>query len=490
MLTAKRLICLILVICLAAMCAGCSSGMSDASGAGNADTPREAPGGDIPSGEPPEMPGGGMPQGEPPEMPGGEMPNGKPPEKPGSKNEGFMGGTEFTQGTSANTIDSDGEISGAHYASDGDEENALRIDGANVTLRSVSVNKPSGESRNTEAGDFYGVNAALLVTNGALAEISGASISSSVKNGNGVFSYGEGTRVSISGSTISTTGDNSGGIQTTGGGTTEAKSLTVTTEGNSSAAIRSDRGGGSVTVTEGSYRTSGLNSPAIYSTADISVKTATLSAKNSEALVIEGKNSITLVNCAVYGCMSKDAGSSSDENVHNVMLYQSMSGDADIGTARLDITGGTLTGDSGDMFYVTNTHAEINLSNVTIKNNDKSGYLLRVSGNSGTRGWGKAGENGAKVDFTADAQELDGDILVDSISTLDITLKNESSFIGSISILKNGEEHAADGNVTVHIGEGCTWTLTGDCSISTLDNAGLINFNGYSITLSDGSVLK
>lgn len=49
-------------------------------------------------------------------------------------------------------------------------------------------------------------------------------------NGNGVFSYGEGTVVNISDSTIRTTENNSGGIQTTGGGTMNATNLDVETQ--------------------------------------------------------------------------------------------------------------------------------------------------------------------------------------------------------------------------------------------------------------------
>lgn len=107
-----------------------------------------------------------------------------------------------------------------------------------------------------------------------------------------------------------------------------ALTLSLALTACSSAAIRSDRGGGTVNVKKGSYTTNGYNSPAIYSTADISVSDADLTATNSEALVIEGQNSIALTDCTVSGSMSKDQGTSSDENVHNVMIYQSMSGDA------------------------------------------------------------------------------------------------------------------------------------------------------------------
>ena len=255
--------------------------------------------------------------------------------------------------------------------------------GAIKALDGITVDKSGGATSNTENGDFYGVNAALLATNGATVTIENATVTSSAQNGNGVFSYGSGTTVNISDSTITTTADNSGGIQTTGGGTTNASDLTVETSGNSSAAIRSDRGGGTVNVDGGTYTSGGYNSPAVYSTADITVKNAALTANHSEALVIEGKNSIAiaLTNCTVSGNMSSTKGSSSDENVHTVMIYQSMSGDADVGTAELSMTGGSLKGTSGDMFYITNTHAVISLNGVSIENTDKDGYLMRVTGN-------------------------------------------------------------------------------------------------------------
>lgn len=497
----------------------------------------EKPDGDAPNGQVPEKPDGDASNGQPPEMPNGQAPNGQMPggrtatvdttnaiitrdgaevtvkdvsvgdkvsvsakdgelsytendAAPGSA-PGGAGSSEVTQGSSANTISTDGEYSGESYSSTGDDENALRIDGAAVTLSGVTVSKSAGSSSNPENGDFYGVNAAILATNGAAVDIKDSDISSSAQNGNGVFSYGSGTTVNISDSTISTTADNSGGIQTTGGGTTNASDLTVTTAGNSSAAIRSDRGGGTVNVDNGSYTSNGYNSPAVYSTADITVKNAELTANNSEALVIEGKNSITLENCTVSGNMSDTEGASSDENVHSVMIYQSMSGDADVGTSEFSMTGGSLTSNNGDVIYVTNTHSIIKLSGVEITDADGEGCFMRVCGNSGSRGWGSAGSNGAQVEFTADGQDISGDIIVDSISTLDMTLTNGSCFTGRISIAANLTGSAAvENNAVITIGEGCTWKLTGDCTVTSLTNNGTIDFNGYTITLADGSVLK
>ena len=106
------------------------------------------------------------------------------------------------------------------------------------------------------------------------------------------------------------------------------------------------------------------------STAEITVSGAELTANNSEALVIEGKNSIILENCTVTGNMSDIKGTSSDENVHNVMIYQSMSGDADVGTSVFSMTGGSLTSKNGDMFYITNTHCVMTLKGVQFVNED------------------------------------------------------------------------------------------------------------------------
>lgn len=469
-LATKRIASLTCAAALMISLAACSSTTANSSESTAEGTSMSAPG----EGTPPDKPdgeGGGL---------GGQ----------GGPGGGFGGSGTVTQGTSANTIDTDTTVYSESYESNGDDENALRVDGATATLSGVTVSKSAGKSSNTEDGDFYGQNAALLATNGATVTIENSTITSSAQNGNGVFSYGEGTTVNISDSTITTSADNSGGIQTTGGGTTNASNLTVETSGSSAAAIRSDRGGGTVNVDGGTYTSNGENSPAVYSTADITVKNATLTANNSEALVIEGENSITLENCDVTGSMSEN-GTSADENVHNVMIYQSMSGDADVGTSTFSMTGGSLTGKSGDLFYITNTHSVITLSGVTLSNEDTSANLMTIAGNSASHGWGTAGSNGAQVELTADAQTLSGAITVDSISTLDFTLKNGSSFTGTINIVDNADGGTAvDDNAVVTIEEGSTWTLTGNCTLTSLTNNGTINFNGYTITLADGTVLK
>lgn len=218
---------------------------------------------------------------------------------------------------------------------------------------------------------------------------------------------------------IIATGDNAGGIMTTGGGTTNASNLTINTSGTSSAAIRSDRGGGTVKVNGGTYTTTGNGSPSIYSTADITVNDATLVAKASEGIVIEGANTVTINNCDLTDSNTKLNGQST--TYKNIFLYQSMSGDASNGNATFTAKNSKITTNNGDTFYITNTTATINLTNNTIVNNDSTGNFLRAQKDS----WGNTGSNGGNVTLIMTQQNAGGNIVIDSISTLDMTMNEK-----------------------------------------------------------------
>ena len=371
---------------------------------------------------------------------------------------GGFGANGTDNGTAANNADDDAVLSNMSFSSENDDENALRADGVTVSLADCTITK-TGSSSNTENGDFYGMNAALLAENGAQVTVTGGEVTTSATNGNGIFSYGSGTVVNVSGTKIRTAERNSGGIQTTGGGKMNAEDLDVQTEGNSSAAIRSDRGGGTVNVKGGTYVTNGTGSPAIYSTADISVSDAVLTANNSEGIVVEGKNSVKLTDCTLSGKMQGTYNDNS-ENIQCIMIYQSMSGDADVGEAYFEANGGEITSLAGDMFYVTNTSCEIKLSGV--KFNMADGVFLRAVGNSSSRGWGKSGENGGDVKMILTDQTVEGDIVVDEISSLDLDMSG-SVLTGAINADNSG------GNISVFLDENSTWNLTSDSYISSFE---------------------
>ncbi|MEZ5335228.1 MAG: hypothetical protein R2741_08325 [Methanolobus sp.] len=243
------------------------------------------------------------------------------------------------------------------------------------------------------------------------------------------------------------------------------------------AAIRSDRGGGTMVVDGGTYTTSGSSgAPAIYSTADITVSNATLTAETSEAVVVEGLNSVTINNCDVAGNMEGVYGDESSENIHNVMLYQSMSGDAEVGTSSFTMTGGSLVSNNGDMFYVTNTESVITLTDVDLTLADDT-YLILIAGNDGSRGWGTEGSNGGVCEVDFIDQTATGDIMVDLISEMALSISDGSSYTGAIN--SDGTEASV---LSVTIDNTSTWTLTGDSDITELSGStDNIELNGYTL---------
>ena len=365
-------------------------------------------------------------------------------------------------------------ISEETYENNEDGGHAIEADGEEKSYSNAKVVK-TGDADGDEA-DFYGGNSAIYATNGAKLILSDMNISSDGTHANAVFSYGDGTEVNISDSTIETTGNCSGGIMTTGGGTTNASNLTIHTTGNSSAAIRSDRGGGIVTVNGGNYTTDGKGSPTIYSTADITVNDAALTSTASQGVVVEGKNSVTLNN-VVLNADNNTKNSDKSDYYQAVMIYQSMSGDADTGLSQFTANGGRISNANGDVFFVNNTATDISLSNVEIVNNG-DGVFLRAA----AAGWGKDGENGGKVNLTASDQTIDGDMIVDDISVLNFYLKDGSSFSGAI------DPDGATGDVYVELTGGSKWILTGDSYIKSLTcDADSIDLNGYTLTV-DGEI--
>ena len=464
----------------------------------------EAP--EKPEGEAPEKPEGmgqGGPGGmEPPEGMGQGGPGGmEPPEGMG---QGGSGGMEPPEGMGqggpgghSSGVDSydavseyteDTVLEGEDIASEGTDENAVLVSAsdAEVTVKDCTVTRRSGDSTGGDTSSFYGVGAALLATDGTLS-VSGTEIMTDAAGGAGVFAYGDGT-VYISDSTVNTQQNTSGGIHAAGGGTLYAWNLDVTTNGESAAAIRSDRGGGTMVIEGGRYTSNGLGSPAVYCTADISVKDAELTATGSEAICIEGLNTIRLYDCDLSGAMTDQE---QNDITWNVIVYQSMSGDSVEGNGTFQMTGGTLTAENGGMFYTTNTESTILLEDVSITYAKDNPFFLQATGNANARGWGSSGSNGADCLFTAIRQEMEGNVIWDSISTLDFYMMDGSSLTGAIVDDETWAGEGGSGYCSVVIDETSSWIVTGDSVVTSLANAGTImDEDGNSVTIigTDGFV--
>lgn len=387
----------------------------------------------------------------------------------------------------ANTYDSDTEVSDTSLESTGTDENAALVSsGANVTFNNIDITRNSSDSTGGDNSSFYGVGAALLATDGN-AYVKGGTVTTDAAGGAGLFAYGDGT-VYAADTTIKTTQDTSGGIHAAGGGKLYAWDLNVETDGESAAAIRSDRGGGTMVVDGGTYTSNSVGSPAVYCTADIAVKDATLTANGSEAVCIEGLNSLHLFNCDLTGNMSD---LSQNDSTWTVILYQSMSGDSEVGNSTFQMDGGTLTSKNGGVFYTTNTESDITLKDVDITYNNDNEYFLRCTGNNNERGWGESGANGADCDFTAISQDMEGSVIWDTISQLDFYMTDGSNLTGAIIDDESFAGNGGDGYCNVYVSDDSTWTVTGDSTVSKLSNAGtIVDDSGKTVTVkgTDGTV--
>ena len=389
--------------------------------------------------------------------------------------------------TAVNEYIEDTTVSNETIESTGTDENAALISsGANVTLDNDTITRTSADSQGGDNSSFYGVGAAVLATEGT-AYVKDGSVTTDAAGGAGLFAYDDGT-VYASGTTVETTQDTSGGVHVAGGGTLYGWDLDVETNGESSAAIRSDRGGGTMVLDGGNYVSNGVGSPAIYSTADIAVSNASLTANGSEAVCIEGLNSIHLYDCDLTGNMSD---LDQNDNTWTVILYQSMSGDSEVGNSTFQMDGGSLTSENGGVFYTTNTESTITLNNVDINYNDDNEFFLQCTGNTNQRGWGQAGANGADCHFTGISQDMQGNVIWDSISDLDFYLTDGSSLTGAVVDDESYAGEGGEGYCNVYVSADSTWTVTGDSTVSSLENEGtIVDGNGKTVTIqgTDGTV--
>ncbi|MBP3872496.1 MAG: hypothetical protein J6E32_02150 [Lachnospiraceae bacterium] len=464
-----------------------SGGSKTEANSGSGEEAEDGNGGPGGNGQtPPDGNGGPGGNGQtPPDGNGGPGGNGQTP----PDGNGGPGGQENVEYTAVNEVTEGSQEYTGELESTGTDENAVLVSGADASasVTGARVSRSSDDSDSGNTSSFYGNAAALLATDGTL-YISDSTIDTDSAGGAGAFAYGDGT-VYIADSTITTQKGTSGGIHAAGGGTLYAWNLDVSTSGGSSAAIRSDRGGGTMVVDGGTYTTDGTGSPAIYSTADIAVHNASLTANNSEATCIEGLNSIRLFDCDLTGNMPDD--NEQNDVLWNVIVYQSMSGDSEEGNGTFEMVGGTLTANAGGMFYTTNTQSTFILDGVNINYAEDSDFFLRCTGNANGRGWGSAGANGADCSFTGIGQEMEGDVIWDRISTLDFYATEGSTLTGAFVEDTTYSSGDGEGYCNLYIDEDSTWIVTGDSALTSLECAGEVidaDGNAVSVVGTDGTV--
>ena len=428
----------------------------------------------------------------------------------------------------------DNKENGLFFTDSSDVNTILVTNNGKLTLKNSIVNKSGDTQTSGDDADFYGVNSGVLVnTNGTL-DISNVEIITKSKGSNGIFvtnseaqssdsaqdgpeggqppempsgeNQGSGEAKGnggadpsgasdVSGSTeatvnnvkITTYSDKSRGLDATYNGKITANAVEINTNGQSCAALATDRGEGEVhvensVINTGVDKQSGRGSPLIYSTGNITAKNTQGTAFVSQIACIEGKNSISLDNCDLIG-YAEGNRQDGDEYVDlgGVFIYQSMSGDADVGTSlftaknsKLSISEDSSVYSTAPMFHITNTACVINMDNTEL--NFGSNIFLESSSQNQ---WGTTGSNGGACELNTENEKINGNVIVDEISSLNWTMKS-TEFNGAIN---------STGNTTVNVAEGSTWTLTGDSAVSNLELSGNIDYGDYTLTI-DGQTFN
>lgn len=351
---------------------------------------------------------------------------------------------------------SGGVVSKTHqiYTATQQDESGVYVLNSGIFTLTNSTIWTSGNTSSQDNSSFYGLNAAVLAESASKIYFTHCAISTTGTGANGAFATGSGSAVSLSDVTIYATGDGGHGVMATQGGALTLVDVDMSTAGRNSGAIATDRGGGTIVATGGVVETSGQDSPGIYSTGAIAVTGGVITATGAEAAVIEGSNSIVLTNTLL---------SSSKADKWGVMIYQSMSGDAEGANGVFTMNGGKLVNTSviSPLFYVTNATGRIILKGVNVV--AASGTLLQATAGR----WGTSGQNGGTAILTATGQALTGNLVADSISTITVTLQSGSSLTGSI----NSAQTASWVGVTLD--SSSRWNVTADSYVKCLRSAAI-----------------
>ncbi len=431
--------------------------------------------------QPPVMAG----QGQPPTPPNGKLPPGPPPDgkfgdMPAAQSDGSdLKAAKIIEGTQLN-------LSGQKLATSNTDENVLLVrKNGTLNLTDSELTK-NGDSSSADASNFTGQNA-IILTNNSTTVLENLTLTSDADGSNAIFATGENAHVKARHIKIHTKNNSSRGLDATYGGTISAEDVDITTEGAHCGALATDRGEGNVIVNHAKIHTSGEGSPCIYSTGNIQLTNGEGVATGSEIAVVEGKNAITLQDVNLTGHVK-----------HGIMLYQSFSGDANVGVAEFTAKDSVLNNNStGPMFYITNTTAKATLENTNL--NQSCDILVKVTSDR----WGSSGKNGGDFTLNTRNQKLNGQILANNISKVTLNLGANSTFNGTIN--NDNQADAASINLT----KSASWQLTADAYVTTItdeqsdfsnilsnkhniyyDKSSNPSLNGQTINLPGGGKLK
>lgn len=361
---------------------------------------------------------------------------------------------------------------------------------ASAAQASDSASASSAETESTEAAALAGA----FTADGETASLEEEAVSAPEAGSSALLAVNAGTLYANNASATSVSRASSG-ITAASDSVVVGNGLSVETTGSESPAVEAVDEGSFISLASSTLSTAGKDAPAVSCAGTVELDNVTATAAQSNLISIEGPNKVLVSNSKLISNASK--AQAAIPIPCGIALYQTGS-NADAKpdkTALFQVTGSALSSDieSGALFYLTNVPANIVLSDTKLDfDSDKAKLVIAAGNDSGDLG--QAGSNGATATLSGIDQTFEGDIEVDTISTLDFYLLTGSSWTGSADIVDNGSSSSNADHLDVSIDATSEWIVTEDSTVSNLNlapGAKLVDESGKAVKVadSDGNVL-
>ena len=313
-----------------------------------------------------------------------------------------------------------------------------------------------------EDGRQTGLASALLVTSQSHVTMDGGAISTDGNGVNAIFTADQGSQIALKNVSISTHAANAYGIEISAGAALDADGVKVVTGSDHAPALAIEDSDSRATLTGGSYASNGPLAPAIFVGGTLMATHITASAREADAIVVDGAHTLTLTaadlsadraGVLLYGADKDPALAPGAVKASTAADY--LPNSESHPPAIVSMQDGTLKS-RGEAFSVSNLLANITLTHVDIQAGD--GVIVKaVAAQSGAMG-----RNGGEAHIETHHQILNGDFVTDVISDIRLDLREGSQFSGKTTT-----------NVDVILDASSTWTLTGDTKVGKLLGAAI-----------------
>ena len=353
-------------------------------------------------------------------------------------------------------------VSNLREISKEDNKSVIQVSNkAKYNATNLELTKESGKSTDFDSSTLYGLNSTFIAKEGSEIFLEDSKLSSSISYSSAFFATGLETTATLNNVEISTDKDNSSALNASSEAKIDISNSEIKTKGNNSDAIKTLDANSLININDSTIITEGQNSTLLYSKGKIEALNIK-GTSNSYLAIIEDRNSLELTNANL---ITNGQDKTINEYLGAFLIYsqESASASNNYTSAKLDIIDSIIEinkdsswYDKTPLFYLTNTEANINITNTTL--NYGSDILLKAVANSE---YGDIGDNAASVTLTATDQELTGEIIVDSNSKVRLNLNN-STYEGKINV------DNLSANVDVTFDYDSRWELTGDSYINIL----------------------